>query len=425
MDDARQRIIWDIRRDLCADEGGELGRRTNGLKDQLSSAAQRLAEDLYATSTHFIMELVQNADDNSYGAHATPFIQFFLRPDYLLVSNNENGFEEDNVRALCSLGKSTKAKKQGYIGEKGIGFKSVFVWTDEPHVLSNGFDFKFKHGNITPRGELGFLVPYSPCRSQWPEDRDMTFARANTMFYLPFRERGDHSRAVAATELAKQFRNDMQPETVLFLRKLDVIKLWFPDGPDGGLTNIVYKRELHPNGIDVLVEKQTVVYRPDRPGDLRPQPAARVSNLYKRGAHDYLVPPQSREQRRNYGRTSIMLAFPTHEDGQPNVGRTNAVFAFLPVRSFGFRFVIQVHMHLCVYVCMCTCVHICSFGFRFVIQADFLLVANREDIIKENVWNEFLRDMLPDTFLRLFPALFKDDPKRQLQYSWVRCAFAS
>ena len=74
------------------------------------------------------------------------------------------------------------------------------------------------------------------------------------------------------------------------------------------------------------------------------------------------------------------------------------MFAFLPVRSFGFR---------------------------FVIQADFLLVANREDIIKENVWNEFLRDMLPDTFLRLFPALFKDDPKRQLQYSWVRCAFAS
>lgn len=30
-------------------------------------------------------------------------------------------------------------------GEKGIGFKSVFVWTDEPHVLSNGYDFKFKH----------------------------------------------------------------------------------------------------------------------------------------------------------------------------------------------------------------------------------------------------------------------------------------
>ena len=36
-----------------------------------------------------------------------------------------------------------------------------------------------------------------------------------------------------------------------------------------------------------------------------------------------------------------MLAFPTHENGEPNVERKNHVFAFLPVRSFGFRFVIQ------------------------------------------------------------------------------------
>ena len=40
------------------------------------------------------------------------------------------------------------------------------------------------------------------------------------MFYLPFRERGGHSKAVAAKELTKQFTTDMQPETVLFLRKL-------------------------------------------------------------------------------------------------------------------------------------------------------------------------------------------------------------
>jgi len=47
-------------------------------------------------------------------------------------------------------------------------------------------------------------------------------------------------------------------------------------------------------------------------------------------------------------------------------------------------------------------------------------VANREDIIKDNVWNEFLRDKLPDTFLHLFPSLFKNDPNHRLQYSWFR-----
>ena len=82
--------------------------------------------------------------------------------------------------------------------------------------------FKFRHSNVTKPGELGFLVPYSPCRSAWP-DADLQYCqqnlRSNTMFYLPFREAGQHSKATAASELGKQFSGDMQPEIVLFLRK--------------------------------------------------------------------------------------------------------------------------------------------------------------------------------------------------------------
>ncbi len=42
------------------------------------------------------------------------------------VRNNEQGFTEANVRALCAINNSTKKGIQGYIGQKGIGFKSVF-----------------------------------------------------------------------------------------------------------------------------------------------------------------------------------------------------------------------------------------------------------------------------------------------------------
>jgi hypothetical protein len=38
------------------------------------------------------------------------------------------GFAEANMRALCDVGSSTKASISGYIGQKGIGFKSVFRW---------------------------------------------------------------------------------------------------------------------------------------------------------------------------------------------------------------------------------------------------------------------------------------------------------
>ena len=40
--------------------------------------------------------------------------------------------------------------------------------------------------------------------------------------------------------------------------------------------------------------------------------------------------------------------------------------------------------------------------------------------MKENKWNEFLRDQLPITFVTLFQTIFKDDPKHQLQYSWIK-----
>ena len=55
----------------------------------------------------------------------------------LIVHNNETGFREEHVQALCRVGESTKKKAQGYIGEKGIGFKSVFRITECPYVFSN------------------------------------------------------------------------------------------------------------------------------------------------------------------------------------------------------------------------------------------------------------------------------------------------
>lgn len=61
-----------------------------------------------------------------------PTLTFIIEEKCIVVMNNEVGFSGDNIRALCNVGNSTKkASKAGYIGKKGIGFKSVF------RVLSN------------------------------------------------------------------------------------------------------------------------------------------------------------------------------------------------------------------------------------------------------------------------------------------------
>src|SRR5688500_4623525 len=109
------------------------------MRVNLNNALKALSEDLYAKETHFVLELVQNADDNKYAAGITPQIAFRLSSTRVVVENNELGFTEPNVAALCKVGQSTKTKHEGFIGEKGIGFKSVFTVTDKPEVHSNGF----------------------------------------------------------------------------------------------------------------------------------------------------------------------------------------------------------------------------------------------------------------------------------------------
>lgn len=70
---------------------------------------------------------VQNADDNTYSTHVEPTLTFILQDSGIIVLNNEQGFSAENIRALCDVGSSTKkGSNAGYIGRKGIGFKSVF-----------------------------------------------------------------------------------------------------------------------------------------------------------------------------------------------------------------------------------------------------------------------------------------------------------
>ena len=70
---------------------------------------------------------VQNADDNMYPENAEPTLTFILQESGITVLNNELGFSARNIRALCDVGNSTKqGSGAGYIGQKGIGFKSVF-----------------------------------------------------------------------------------------------------------------------------------------------------------------------------------------------------------------------------------------------------------------------------------------------------------
>ena len=152
------------------------------------AACYSLSNDLYSNKLHFVSELVQNADDNTYSAGERPTLVFELvHGGHLLVKCNEVGFNEENVRALCDIGKSTKNDISRFIGRFCIhriwfvlnascrrerhrlvfrravrrrslrripGFKSVFTVANVVHISSGPYTFKFDKSH-----DLGMLTP--------------------------------------------------------------------------------------------------------------------------------------------------------------------------------------------------------------------------------------------------------------------------
>ena len=129
MPNSQENLISLIRNEYTAERlvvDDELRQILKKNQETLDRALEELSTNLYKKDFHFIMELIQNAEDNSYKENQEPSLKFILSEDYLIIQNNEVGFKEENVRALCDIKKSTKKKVDGYVGEKGIGFKSVF-----------------------------------------------------------------------------------------------------------------------------------------------------------------------------------------------------------------------------------------------------------------------------------------------------------
>lgn len=57
--------------------------------ERIGRALQRLSQELYSKDTHFVLELVQNADDNSYASGVLPALEFILQETGVTVLNNE------------------------------------------------------------------------------------------------------------------------------------------------------------------------------------------------------------------------------------------------------------------------------------------------------------------------------------------------
>ena len=154
-DEFCRNLIDEIRREQFG-IGESFGEREAKLiqihHDRLGRSLDRLLKELYTKDTHFVLELIQNADDNTYpdemftdDSDDRPTVAFIIKEDKVVVLNNETGFEERNIKAICDVGKSTKGEhRKGYIG------KSTFVL--------NGFALSSFPAVLIPSGKLSYWI---------------------------------------------------------------------------------------------------------------------------------------------------------------------------------------------------------------------------------------------------------------------------
>ncbi len=155
---------------------------------------------LYTDRTHFIFELLQNAED----AEASKIL-FELFEDRLEVKHDGHPFNELDVRGVCGVCEGTKAGDLTQIGTFGIGFKSVYAYTSAPEVHSGVEHFCIKH-----------YVRPDKATTKVPGDS------WTTLFVFAF-DAPDLEPQIAMYEIAKRLLN-LSARTLLFLRKIKEIE---------------------------------------------------------------------------------------------------------------------------------------------------------------------------------------------------------
>ncbi len=154
----------------------------------------------YPESAHFVFELLQNADD----ANATE-VSILLKQDRLIFKHNgtkhfdvvpPNSDLNADINSITGIGDSTKVESytQNKIGKFGVGFKSVFQYTNTPEIYDDTFKFKIENYIIPTlldhdydgrnEGETLFVFPFSSPKDNYEEIKNKIKHLPNPLLFL-------------------------------------------------------------------------------------------------------------------------------------------------------------------------------------------------------------------------------------------------
>jgi hypothetical protein len=317
--------------------------REGALAGALGAPVREAAAKVCTADKRFFYEMIQNAEDCSYEIATSqghdPFLAFYMCMDRVVVESNEDGFEESDVRAICS---ARSPHKQGKIGEKGIGFKSVFKVASKVQIQSGPFCFSLRHREGEPG--LGMVSPVNECHEDLPPD-------VRTRFTLSLLYPGQYK------DLAAEVAN-FPVSITAFLSNLKKLRFSVHMHPS---------EEWHRQTFTRILTGSKLICIRDSNGKVE----EREEYFY---FSKQVTGTMSRENRPSSQDTEIIMAFP-YDRRQEN--EEHFAHAYLPLRKIGLN---------------------------FLVQADFVTQDDRE-LLADCPWNDHLLNHLPEVFLAAVKAL--------------------
>lgn len=272
-----------------------------------------ISTNLYTSRARFLMEVIQNADDNRYPVSSTPTLCITVSSQLVKVECNELGFTEANVQALCRTGRSSKTPGQGYTGEKGIGFKSVFKIAQTAHVRSPPYYFQLDKARM-----LGMISP------QWDEEYFVAHPQEFQTTIILDRI------CDTLTDFASALKPDIEaihPMVILFLRRIERLEMTLhPSASSENRARMSRRFRRYTN--DALCPGITTLENED---------SGTKEHFYKL---QYTSPFNGTEERRpNLSQTDIVLAFPVELVSNTWTPKPTQLhtYAYLPLGNFGFK----------------------------------------------------------------------------------------
>jgi len=199
--------------------------------EEFDDIGRLISEQMYSDRSHFIYELLQNAEDALRRRHYDDpqntlpnNIRFTLFEDRLEFRHFGKPFTEDDVKGISDVLKGTKSGDITQIGKFGIGFKSVYAFTSTPEIHSGEEHFIIER-YIRPKAT-------EPCPHM---------EEGETLFIFPFNH-PELSREKALNLISDKMRQ-LGPSVLLFLNHISEIE-WSlnPSGETGQYVKETKKR---------------------------------------------------------------------------------------------------------------------------------------------------------------------------------------